>query len=195
MKTSEIKNYAENKCAAYGAQLIDTNDDQLIRSLIQIYRKYTKPKRFLIKDNGVLKLVQPTNKAVEAISTNYKLTDLFETSSSRLEADIICTKSPIYATEMLSPDAKKLDLDFLLTRDNWRSFKIGNKSKIIKYTGNLHGAWTKSYCEALNSTVILPQSETENNNYQKIFRTLGLPPWIGLSLALSDSLNLHDGLD
>ena len=191
MKISELKNYAENKCAAYGAKLIDTNDDQLLRSLIQIYRKRLYTIWFLIKDNESFKLLRPKSWAVEEINTNYYLIDLSERQT--VMADIICTKTPIYATEILPPDAHKLDLDFSLTRDGWRNFQIGTKAKMIKYTGQMHGAWSKRNCEILNSTVILPESDTENNDYQKVFQTMGLPPWMGLSIAGSDSFNLHDG--
>ena len=192
MKISELKNYAENKCAAYGAKLIDTNDDQLLRSLIQIYRNRLNTAWFLIKDNESFKLVSPKSWAVEEVSTNYDLINLLEITYS-IDADILCTKSPIYATEILSPDASKLNLDFSLTRGGWRNFQIGAKAKMIKYTGQWHGAWSKRNCETLNSTVILPESDTENNDYQKVFQTMGLPPWMGLSIAGSDSFNLHDG--
>ena len=129
---------------------------------------------------------------VDEINTNYDLRNLSEITW-HIRADILCTKSPIYATEILSPDASKLNLDFSLTRGGWRNFQIGAKAKMIKYTGQWHGAWSKRNCEVLNSTVILPESDTENNDYQKVFQTMGLPPWIGLSIAGSDSFNLHDG--
>ena len=191
MEKSELKNHAEKKCAAFGAQLIDTNDDKLLRSLIQTYRKrlYTS---FLIKDNESFKLMRLKSWAVEEINTNYYLIDFLEITSS-IRADIVCTKTPIYATEILPPDANKLDLDFSLTRDGWRSFQVGAKVKMLKFTGRMHGGWSKRNCEILNSTVILPKSDTENNDFQKIFQTMGLPPWIGLRIDGSDSFNLHDG--
>lgn len=176
------KDTAEQRCTERQAQLIETNSERFIRSVIREYRTRLIIGKFFIRHDDTIKWVAP-----DKTTTDYEL----HVQAGDNKGDVLCAKVPIYPIRMASNTRNSVLYSTLYdTRDSVYHLLIGDKKKQLRYMGDLYG---KDTDRCRDERIILPENLDENEVYKDLALTRNRDLWLGAIKESDKYVNRNDG--